>query len=385
MDVDFPPGETDVVIIGAGATGLSVGYFLHQMGYEDAVIIERDYLGSGSTGRCGSGIRAQFSCWENITTMKESVRLWAGLSEKLDFEFHQTGYLYLIYNSQQLDQFKQMRKIQHLCGVSTRLLSPGEVSQLNEHIDTSDLLAAAYNPGDGKADPFRYLLSLWRHLDQESRIGIIQNVEVKNIEKKRGGIEVHTTEGTIRAKRFVNAAGSNASLIGKMVEQPVPCVSHKHQAGITEPVRKNTVEPMIVSLSHQDLYFTQSEDGGIVGGVSEGGETITSDRVETIESATAFSRALSSVMPSLRDLHLLRYWAGHYVVTPDSNPLIGCFDDKVHYIGAGFSGHGYMMAPVVGRSLAELLVKGQTQTDLGYYDPTRFDRGELRQSDLQMG
>ena len=72
-------------------------------------------------------------------------------------------------------------------------------------------------------------------------------------------------------------------------------------------------------------------------------------------------------------------------MSPDGNPLIGQYGPPGHYIAAGFSGHGYMMAPAVGKALAQLILDRSTDFPIDYYDPERIDRGELREGALQMG
>ncbi len=183
----------------------------------------------------------------------------------------------------------------------------------------------------------------------------------------------------------MNAAGAWAGEVGRMVGKEIPVEPHKHQAAITEPFRENTVEPMIVSLAHDDVYFTQTEDGGIIGGVGldEGGPTF--DTKETIDFPPIFCRAISDIIPALGQLRLLRHWGGHYVMSPDHNPLIGKFGDDPFYVAAGFSGHGYMMSPVVGKSIALEIVDGEQIVDMDFYDPERIKRGDTRDSALQMG
>ncbi|HIP89386.1 MAG TPA: FAD-binding oxidoreductase, partial [Thermococcus paralvinellae] len=83
-----------------------------------------------------------------------------------------------------------------------------------------------------------------------------------------------------------------------------------------------------------------------------------------------------------------RQWAGFYAKTPDNNPAIGRIQhvDEL-YIAAGFSGHGFMMALGVGEAIAELIVKGKSKVplDWDWYDPHRFERGELRSAAFQIG
>jgi sarcosine oxidase subunit beta len=106
---------------------------------------------------------------------------------------------------------------------------------------------------------------------------------------------------------------------------------------------------------------------------------------ETLEFEERISKAFGTMIPSLKYARILKHWAGYYAMSPDGNPLLGEYKIPGHYLAAGFSGHGYMMAPSVGEALAEVINGGKTDLPLDYYDPERIDRGELREAALQMG
>lgn len=378
--------KVGTVIIGGGIIGLSIAYYLTEFGYKDFVVLEQSLIGSGSSGRCGSGIRAQFADETNIEVMKASTKLWEELSVKLGFDFIQSGYLYLIYNQEELKQFEKMKKIQNSLGLPTRMISPDEINKINEYIDTSRVVAGSYNPEDGKTDPFDAIFSLMNYLNK-SRVHILQHTKVTNIEISSNGVKkLGTNQGEIRTERLINATGGWAPKIGEIMGTDMPIKSYKHQAIITEPLKEGMIEPVVISLTHDDAYLTQTKDGGIIGGVgTPDREPPTYDTSETIDFQERVSKAFTQIMPSLRFVRILRSWGGYYAMTPDGNPMLGEYEIEGNYIAAGFSGHGFMMAPIVGRSMAELIVNGKSRIDLGYYDPARFERGELREAALQMG
>jgi sarcosine oxidase subunit beta len=86
--------RADAVIIGGGVSGCGLAYGLAKRGFRDVVVLERDYLASGATGRCGGGIRQQWSTEENTRLAMESVQIFKGLDEELGYEteFAQGGY-----------------------------------------------------------------------------------------------------------------------------------------------------------------------------------------------------------------------------------------------------------------------------------------------------
>ncbi|MCP5101995.1 MAG: FAD-binding oxidoreductase, partial [bacterium] len=140
----------DTAIIGGGIIGMATAYYLSQKGINLAVI-EKKYLGSGSTGRCIGGIRQQFSTQASIRLMKENVTLFSQMAEEFGFtvEFHQGGYLLLAHSPELVEIFKNNIKLQQKEGVDVSLLSPGEAKKVvRDHLDTEGLLAAAYCADD---------------------------------------------------------------------------------------------------------------------------------------------------------------------------------------------------------------------------------------------
>jgi sarcosine oxidase subunit beta len=166
----------------------------------------------------------------------------------------------------------------------------------------------------------------------------------------------------------------------------IPINPFRHQAIITEPLKLNMIKPMIIAPKYEDAYFTQTKDGGIIGGVgTPPTEKSTYNLNESLDFEERVTKAFTQIMPCLSHARIIRHWAGYYTMTQDNNPLIGKFKLEGHYLAAGYSGHGFMMGPAIGKSMAELMVKGRSSISLDYYDPYRVERGELREEALKVG
>jgi sarcosine oxidase subunit beta len=87
-------------------------------------------------------------------------------------------------------------------------------------------------------------------------------------------------------------------------------------------------------------------------------------------------RRLAHRYPPAAGAPVIRAWAGLYDMTPDAHPIIGWVGDRV-YAACGFSGHGFMQAPAVGRAVAEELVHGESELDLSPYRLDRFAEGAV--------
>ncbi|AFK22795.1 FAD-binding oxidoreductase [Pyrococcus sp. ST04] len=380
------PEKSEIVVIGGGIVGVTIAHELAKRG-EDVTLLEKRFIGSGSTFRCGTGIRQQFNDEANVKVMKRSVELWKKYSEEYGFSFEQTGYLFLLYDEEEVEEFKKNIAIQNKFGVPTRLITPEEAKEIVPLLDISEVIAASWNPTDGKADPFASTTAFALKA-REYGAKLMEYTEVKGFIVENNEIRgVKTNRGIIKTGIVVNATNAWAKLINAMIGIPIdiPIEPYKHQAVITQPIKRGTIKPMVISFKYGHAYLTQTSHGGVIGGVGyEVGPTY--DLESTYEFLREVSYYFTKIIPALKDLLILRTWAGYYAKTPDSNPAIGRIEEiSDYYIAAGFSGHGFMMAPAVAEMVADLITKGKSKLPVEWYDPYRFERGELRSTALQMG
>ena len=379
-------GRSEVLIIGGGIIGVTLAHELARRG-EEVILLEKRFIGSGSTFRCGTGIRQQFNDEANVQLMKRSVELWKKYSEEYGFSFQQTGYLFLLYDDSEVEEFKRNIAIQNRFGVPTRLITPEEAKEIVPLLDISEVVAASWNPTDGKADPFHSTAAFAAHA-RDMGAELYERTEVKDIIVENGEIKgVKTSRGVFKAGIVVNATNAWAKLINAMAGVPVriPIEPYKHQAMITQPIKPGSVNPMVISFKYGHAYLTQTAHGGIVGGVGyEEGPTYDLSPIYTFMKEVSYY--FTKIIPALRELLILRTWAGYYAKTPDSNAAIGRIEElDEFYIAAGFSGHGFMMAPAVAEMVADLITRGKTKLPAWWFDPYRFERGELRTTAIQMG
>jgi sarcosine oxidase subunit beta len=365
----------DCVVIGGGISGLAIAYELARKGYRDVAVLDECYLGSGATGRCGSGIRAQFTGPDQIVLMREAEVMWSHLAEELDFEVHYRagGYLFLWDTPELVERARHNVALQNQYGVMSRIVDKQEALGICPALDPDSFLAGQWHDRDAQCFPFDTVTGYARAA-RRLGVDIVPMTRVFGLDKSGNRITtVHTTQGNITAGNVVNAAGAGAKELGAMVGIDLPIRMDKHQIMATEPLEQ-FLGPMIVKNA---LYFLQTHRGNVVGGTDTGEKSAT-DIDSTFEFLTKFAQEATEVMPRLAGVKLMRQWAGYYDVSPDAHPILGPVDEVPNFFQAdGFSGHGFMMAPVVGKLLAEYIADGKPSIDIEPYNFRRFARGEL--------
>ena len=124
--------SAEVVIIGGGVIGCSIAYHLAKLGCRDVIILEKDSVGSGSTGKCPGGIRQQFSTEVNIKLSIESIKFFECFEEETGYaaDFRQNGYLMLAASGDEMELFRQNVALQRNLGLKVYLLSAQEAKEI---------------------------------------------------------------------------------------------------------------------------------------------------------------------------------------------------------------------------------------------------------------
>ncbi len=368
----------DVAIIGGGVIGASIAYELAKLGVTDVVVFEKSYISSGSTGRCGAGVRQQWGLKFNALLAKKSVEIFEGLSDELemDIEFRQGGYLVLAHHEKQVQQFEKNIKLQNSLDIPSRFVSKSEAKEICPPINTDSFVAATYCPTDGHANPF---LTNFAYIRAAERLGIevrkyttVADVLVEDSAVR--GVVLADGE-KIPAKVVVNAAGPWSKEVAAMAGVDIPTFSERHQILITEPLEK-MFDTMVISFQI-GIYLQQGPHGSFVMGIGEKEEPSHETR-SSWQFLEFITHELVNILPIMKNVRVVRQWAGSYNRTPDAAPILGEHPDvKGFYQAVGFSGHGFMIGPMTGRVVAQQIADVEPDIDVSSLSIERFEKGEL--------
>jgi len=370
----------DIVIIGGGISGCSIAYNLAKKGVKNIVVLEKNYLASGATGRCGAGIRQQWGTEMNCKISKLSCEFFEKAQEELqykkDLEFKQGGYLILSSTEKEHDQFKKNIQLQNSLGINSKLLSLDDAKQIVPSLNTDGLISATFHQKDGHLNPFH---ATQAYADAAKRLGvqIYTFTEVTGIETVAGKVKgVHTNNGFISTNVVVNAAGGYSKQIGDMVGVDLPVYSERHQILVTEAVEQ-FLGPMLMSFS-LNLYCQQVPHGGVIMGRGDDNEPTDLRITSSWHFLEEMAKTMTNVLPPLKDIRVIRQWAGLYNMTPDRQPIYGSVDEvEGFYLAIGYSGHGFMFAPATGLLMAENILGEKNTIDIESLHLNRFKKGEL--------
>lgn len=389
------PQRFEVIIVGGGAIGSSIAYFLARLAEQgvfdgSVVVVEKDPTYSYcATLRSAGAIRQQFSTPENIEISRFGTSFLRSVGENLavgderpDIFFHEGGYL-LLATEKGLPILEQNHSLQISHDVEVLLLTPVEMRERFDWLEVSDLAAGSLGlSGEGWFKVHNLLMAL-RAKAEDLGVTYTQG-EVVGIERQGAAVRgVRLADGReLRGDAIVNAAGARAREIAAMAGiDGFPVESHKRLIFTLEGQGAVGDSPLVVDTS--GFYFRPEEDGKFICGISPPEEL---DPVchDFVVDYNIFEQLilpnLVSRVPAFRDYRLGQSWAGHYAVNPhDHNAILGAHPEVGNfYLANGFSGHGLQQAPAVGRALSELIACGSYQTlDLSRFGFERFASGRL--------
>jgi sarcosine oxidase subunit beta len=344
-----------IVVAGAGAIGASIAYHLALAGAPDVVLCDRASVAAGASGKAFGGVRQQFSTAAEVRLAKESVQFFESLGKRL---FEQVGYLFLATTEAGLDELRQRHELQLELGVLVELVDPARVTELAPGVHNGDVVGGVFGPADGLSDPSAVTLELARRA-----IGL--GVEL------REGVDEREVDGDVR----VIACGPHSADVARRYGVELPIRPLRRQLILTAALSGIPHRLPLVIEAETGFHFRRKGASLLVAMADEPprwgeeevpDESVVPDRLDR----------LGRRYPAASCIAAERVWAGLYDMTPDAHPVIDRVADQV-YLAAGFSGHGFMQSPAVGRALAEQILEGASSFDLSPYRLARFAEGAV--------
>ncbi len=372
----------DVVIIGGGAHGLAAAYYLAKVhGVTDVAVVEKRYIGSGGSGRNTAILRSNYLTPEGILFYDESVKLYEGLTQELDFNvmFSQRGHLTLAHTDSSLRTMRWRAEVNQMQGVDSRVIYPDEIKKLVPFMDLSDrprypVMGALYHPPGGI---IRHDAVVWGYARGADTRGvhIHQMTEVTGIDVEHNRVvAVRTNRGRISTGTVLNATAGWCSLIAAMAGVKLPVETRPLQACVTEPL-KPFLDTVVVSGTFH-FYLSQSDRGELVMGASVNPFASYSQDA-TLDFAEGLAGHVLELFPSLARVRLLRHWAGLCDMTPDFSPIMGVTPVEGFLVDVGWGTYGFKAAPVSGKRMAELIATERTPELIAPFAYDRFHEWRL--------
>jgi glycine/D-amino acid oxidase-like deaminating enzyme len=373
--------RADVAVIGAGLMGCATAHALLRLGAGRVCLIERGAPGAGDSGLSFGMVRSHYSNAVLVRLAAAGSRTIASWPDEVGVGrsgWTRTGYLMTVPADEAAVCRRQV-ELERECGVDARFLEAGAIGAVEPLIALDGVGGAAYEPGGGVADPHSMILS-WFAAAVADGLEPLLGVRATGLRRDGDRIAgVETDAGPVEADAVVVATGSWSKPLLATAGVEVPLELRRIQTavfqlppgkpgpsvtvsdGVTGVVVRPGMGREFWSVAYHGLDQPADRDD-CDPGISPGYEE-------------ALRAALHERWPALSDGEWVRGWAGAYDCTPDWHPLLGPAPgiDGL-WIAVGWSGHGFKLAPAVGRVLADAVAGREPELDVAELDPGRFAR-----------
>ena len=372
----------DVVVIGGGVIGTATAFYLVKAGVRNVTLVEKDFLGSGMTGKSSACVRQHYSNPETARMALKGIRAFEHFEELTGGHsagFVRTGYLLGVPEDLRV-KMRNAVELQRAVGISTTMVTPQEMREIEPRLNVEDFAIGCYEPDSGYADPNSTVQGLAKGAKALGAT-ILEQTAVTGLERQGDRVTgVLTTAGPIATPKVINAANVWGDRIAKMFGVEVPIVACRHKISfIQRPPESAKPHPMIYDFVN--MIYTRPEPGALtlVGGLDpkEGEDLADPDAYDagvdldsTIDALTKLAHRVSG----LDNGSVSKGYTGLFDVTPDWHPIL----DEVpagsgFYLSLGFSGHGFKLGPAIGEMMTDLITRGcQPASDLNLFKLERF-------------
>lgn len=415
MSVGSMTDACDVAIIGGGIIGVCAAYALAREGVS-VTVFEKGQLGGEQSSRNWGWVRTLDRDLAELPLALRSVALWKQIQDMSDVGFRQTGVLYVARHAKDMSAYESWHARAREAGSDVQLMSSNQAMALTPG-STRTWAGGMYGPTDGVAEPGVATVKIGR-LAEAHGARIVQNCVVRGLDRSGGAVTgLITEQGVVTADRVLLAGGAWSREFCTSLGVSFPQIRVSGSVLRTSALNAG----VDVALNTRDFTCRKRADGGYT--VSRFRTSVHdivpdslrqlkhflpawwrsdvpvklrlgrqffhdskrlqqpgADRFNPLEPTvhsgqmqTTFER-LEATFPQFKDATIEQTWAGYMDVTPDSLPVISPVEDVPGlYMAAGFSGHGFGIAPASGELAARMIQDGSGVSDsLAPFSLARF-------------
>jgi len=372
------------LVVGGGLEGLAIAWSLADRGETDILVVERDTLCSGMTGKSSAVVRCHYGtaslaamAWYGIEMFECAPQLFGD-----DMGFRQCGYVVGVGDAD-VDALKANIAMQQELGIDVDFLGDDAVADLWPGINTDDFAAFAYEPRGGRGEAYTTGMA-FAAAARRLGVRIRQSTPVASLLARADGsvYAVQLADGSeIHADTVILATGPWAPALGATVGVDIPVQAQRAQVVLVDQGRPTPTVPVLSDLVGLQYICREPNAELLVGNSDHSApEFVDPDDYPNRADASAIERVITKLthrLPQMPDPRITTTYGGCYDVTPDYNPIIGPAPAVTGlYFVNGFSGHGVMHSPASGRITADIILSGHSDLiDTSQLGVERFAEG----------
>ena len=364
--------KADVLIIGGGLMGFSTAVHL-AMRHTRCIVLDKDSPGRHASGVNAGGLRQLNRHPAEIPLSVAAAGMWRHIRELVDSDCDTRfpGQLRVAENATELKSLEERAALLRSMGYRhEEMIGTDELYRLVPAL-APHCTGALICRQDGYGRPF-HALDAFRRKARSLGVHYQANTRVDGVLRVADEWLASTVRGEFRAPVLVNCAGAWANHMATLLGEPVPLKPGAPMMMVSERL-PHFIDP-VIGAAGRKLSFKQMQNGTLlIGGAHLAELDLARGCTEMNWHKLAISaRSVMTLFPQLKDVRIVRSWAGLEAFMPDNIPVIGAsVTAPGAYHAFGFSAHGFQLSPVVGRILSQLILDGSSELPI---EPFRIDR-----------
>jgi sarcosine oxidase subunit beta len=367
-----------VAVIGGGVIGFSIALHLLERGI-DVVVYERTSIGAGASGVQPGGVRRQWSTREHCQLADESYAFYrraaTALESRAPFALEECGYLFLAHSHERLAALSANVALQNELGIPSEIVDPARAATIVPGLEPRTLTGAAWCATDGYFDQAQAVVEAFA-ATALARGAALEIRTVAGLDPGDRGWRLRFADGgASSADAVILPAGHDTVPLARDGGVELPIVDEVHHAFLSEPVRERLLEPLVIS-PERSFVAKQLANGRVLASDLRAVGDPEGNRERWRQT---LRDGIEELLPQLEFVNFSTLIGGSYDVTPDHSEILGPIGDTPGlWVAAGFSGHGFMMAPAVGRALAAWVAGEDPGEAARAFGIERFASGSLQ-------
>ncbi len=366
--------NTEVLIIGAGLMGSSIALQLAMRGCQ-CTVIDKASPGRHASGSNAGGLRQLNRDPAEIPLTVEAAKMWQNIEALVDSDCDArfSGQLRVAENKSDMAKLQERADLVQGMGYQhEEIIGKKELYQMVPAL-APHCVGALLCRQDGYARPY-HTLTAFRRKAESLGAKFYSSTELYNIKQEGESWHIYTSQGDFKSNSLVNCAGAWSGKIAKLMGESVPLTPRALMLMVTDRL-PHFVDPVMGAASRK-LSFKQMQNGTlIIGGALVAKLDFEQEKTDIDWNQLAESaNTVLHFFPQLKDVSIVRAWAGIEAYMPDNIPVISASQTvKNAYHAFGFSAHGFQLTPVIGRIIAQLILDGGPELPIEPFSITRFN------------
>lgn len=395
MAESLPLQEADVVVIGAGAFGLSTAYQLSRLTAGSIVVLDRFEPASQTSPRA-AGLYKLIQATEAASRLSRmSIDIIKSFSRDsgVPLDYVSSGSIIAARTPEHAAMVDAEVADARAWGVEAEKLGIDALRRRAPYLSGKGIRTAYFVPDDIYIEEPIWLLNAYLEALSKRGASVVGSCPVTGIAVEDGAVAgVETPRGFIRTPVVVDAAGAWARAVGNVAKLDIPVAPVRHQLLITRQIPGLAAQEPIVRVIDASAYLRPARGGLMMGGMEQAPLSLDprqdpnftiADTPLDMAILDSFTDALGALTPALADTPVAEHRGGLFTMTPDGRFLAGPVNGlRGFWTATGCNGSGFSISAGIGQALAEWIVGGAPPINMSLFDPNRFGPGPFDDEEL---